>query len=616
MLPSSPRVYILDGVEIDTSRVVVRRAGEECRLRPKTFSLLIYLLENRNRLVPKQELIEQLWPDTAVSDGALARCVNEIRTVLGEDSRNPRFVRTAARIGYQFIGSVQDRACEITIVEQTTQPQVPDIEHVPLQTPPVPFASAPRSRGGQRILLFLTFAVLSVMAGIPAWNKWGHDPATPREPEWWEVAWWKLNEGSGATVTDSIHGLRGKLPAGASWTQGILGSGLLFTGREPVRGEDPSWVLPSGARTLTAWVKTNPTQGDLAPIFGAGEFRADDPPGAAFGLALHVSGAGAFMTDHFPLAGKTRVDDNSWHQVTGVFDGKESRRMHLFIDGVEEGAKQLAFPLPVNNLSQWFIGTAFYGSTIVGSVDDARIYERALRADEIRALYSCVKGEDDIAIGQGGSYYFSPIFGNAVEILPRRPGEESAGVRNTGRDFAGVTFVRREADCPLRSIHGADLGQDLTIAVDLRVPAGPHGAVSEAGPYFRSRRANPGDGIMGGTSAGFWVRLDSTGHVRVQRLYPGVILGLSAAPPSFDARVFHNLRAVVRAGTLEVALDGRPLAFDVRGVARSLLQIPPAWETVSPKGNNGGSAGIAFGCMRNRGEAGGQEARNIRIAQL
>jgi len=49
------------------------------------------------------------------------------------------------------------------------------------------------------------------------------------------------------------------------------------------------------------------------------------------------------------------------------------------------------------------------------------------------------------------------------------------------------------------------------------------------------------------------------------------------------------------------------------GVRTTRVPISPAWESASPKGSNGGIAGIAFSCSRNRGRAGGQEARDIRV---
>src|SRR5262249_12157042 len=73
-------------------------------LSPKAFEFLELLLHERPRAVSKQSIHERLWPDSFVSDSSLARLVNEIRSAIGEDARNPRYLRTIHRFGYAFSG--------------------------------------------------------------------------------------------------------------------------------------------------------------------------------------------------------------------------------------------------------------------------------------------------------------------------------------------------------------------------------------------------------------------------------------------------------------------------------------------------------------------------------
>jgi len=82
----------------------VCRGDETIALRPKAFAVLIYLLERHDRLVTKNELLDACWPETAVSDTVLKVCIREIREALGDDSQSPRFIKTAHRRGYHFIG--------------------------------------------------------------------------------------------------------------------------------------------------------------------------------------------------------------------------------------------------------------------------------------------------------------------------------------------------------------------------------------------------------------------------------------------------------------------------------------------------------------------------------
>ena len=91
-----------DEFVLDTGRRELSRDGRRLELTPKAFDLLAMLIANRPRVVTKTELQERLWPDRFVVDKNLANLVSEIRDALGDDPSNPRFIRTAHRIGYAF----------------------------------------------------------------------------------------------------------------------------------------------------------------------------------------------------------------------------------------------------------------------------------------------------------------------------------------------------------------------------------------------------------------------------------------------------------------------------------------------------------------------------------
>src|SRR5262249_14517833 len=214
--------------------------------------------------------------------------------------------------------------------------------------------------------------------------------------------------------------------------------------------------------------------------------------------------------------------------------------------------------------------------------------------------------------GRGGRFFRARVWGHGVGFLPGAPGESPPRLRNTGLDFSGAALAPRPSDCSLRNLQAADVGQDFNFELDLRVAA-EQGLTVEGGPYFRSRAAEPGDGIIGGTSAGFWVQPARTGQVRVMRLHPRATVAFSDIPPAHDSTAFHRLVASVGGWKLQVSLDGRLLEFDAGGARTFSVDVTPLWDRATPKGRNDGSAGIAFGAATNRGEAGGQEARNIRI---
>jgi DNA-binding winged helix-turn-helix (wHTH) protein len=78
------------------------RGGVPVSLSPKAFELLCLLVAHRPKAVAKSELQDRLWPDTFVVEKNLANLVGEIRDALGDDSSNPRFIRTVHRFGYAF----------------------------------------------------------------------------------------------------------------------------------------------------------------------------------------------------------------------------------------------------------------------------------------------------------------------------------------------------------------------------------------------------------------------------------------------------------------------------------------------------------------------------------
>jgi TolB-like protein/Tfp pilus assembly protein PilF len=76
------------------------RAGDEVKLRPKSFEVLRHLVENNGRLVSKEELIAAVWPDTAVTDDSLVQCLIDVRRALGDTLQ--RIIKTVPRRGYIF----------------------------------------------------------------------------------------------------------------------------------------------------------------------------------------------------------------------------------------------------------------------------------------------------------------------------------------------------------------------------------------------------------------------------------------------------------------------------------------------------------------------------------
>src|SRR5687767_10291183 len=96
-------VYQFDDFVLSPRRRMLTRRGRELPLIPRYFDLLVFLVERRREAVHRREIFERIWSDVIVSDSALSQAVRTIRRVLGDDSREPRFVRTVSRHGYRFV---------------------------------------------------------------------------------------------------------------------------------------------------------------------------------------------------------------------------------------------------------------------------------------------------------------------------------------------------------------------------------------------------------------------------------------------------------------------------------------------------------------------------------
>jgi len=94
--------------------------GHEIYLRPKTYDTLLCLLERQGHLVTKDELLQTVWGDVAVTENALTRCIKEVRAALRDEVQNPAFLRTIPRLGYEFIAHVEklDESATGVVVEE------------------------------------------------------------------------------------------------------------------------------------------------------------------------------------------------------------------------------------------------------------------------------------------------------------------------------------------------------------------------------------------------------------------------------------------------------------------------------------------------------------------
>lgn len=103
---ASSEIFHFSGFRFETGAGRLWSDGDELPLRPKAAAVLGDLLRHAGDVVRKEELLSAAWPEGFVGDAVLTGCINELRRVIGDDARDPRYIATAHRRGYRFVAPV------------------------------------------------------------------------------------------------------------------------------------------------------------------------------------------------------------------------------------------------------------------------------------------------------------------------------------------------------------------------------------------------------------------------------------------------------------------------------------------------------------------------------
>jgi DNA-binding response OmpR family regulator len=102
-------IFLFHGCELDTQRITLCRGDQTIRPRPKVLQMLTYLLKHRDRVVPKDELYEQVWLGQFISDATLESTIRAVRQAVGDSGRRQRLIETVHGHGYRFVAAVEAR---------------------------------------------------------------------------------------------------------------------------------------------------------------------------------------------------------------------------------------------------------------------------------------------------------------------------------------------------------------------------------------------------------------------------------------------------------------------------------------------------------------------------
>jgi DNA-binding winged helix-turn-helix (wHTH) protein/Tol biopolymer transport system component len=113
MTDDKSRVFRFADFEVQEREFVLVKADATVQVEPKAFRVLLFLLRNPGKLVTKDEILNAVWNDCSVSDNSLTKNIATLRRLLGDDSREPRYIATVQSVGYRFL-------CDVTVSEDAS----------------------------------------------------------------------------------------------------------------------------------------------------------------------------------------------------------------------------------------------------------------------------------------------------------------------------------------------------------------------------------------------------------------------------------------------------------------------------------------------------------------
>jgi len=129
----SGQVYEFGDFRVDAANHLLLRDGGEVPLKPKVFDALLLLIENRGRVLEKDELMDSLWTDLIVEESNLTQTIYELRKALGETARKTRYIENLPKRGYRFVGEVRKIAARSVGVEPGRDAPIESIAVLPFK---------------------------------------------------------------------------------------------------------------------------------------------------------------------------------------------------------------------------------------------------------------------------------------------------------------------------------------------------------------------------------------------------------------------------------------------------------------------------------------------------
>lgn len=146
-------LYKFDDFELDIEKFELRRDGVEQHAEPQTFDFLHFLIQNRDRVVTRDEIIDEVWQGRIVSDTTISSCVKSARKILGDDGELQKYIKTTRGRGFQFVGNIEQGQNTKTVRDGRPLGKV-------------------SSQISKQTVVYLTIAVLVFIIGLLLYNQY------------------------------------------------------------------------------------------------------------------------------------------------------------------------------------------------------------------------------------------------------------------------------------------------------------------------------------------------------------------------------------------------------------------------------------------------------------
>jgi DNA-binding winged helix-turn-helix (wHTH) protein/class 3 adenylate cyclase len=118
-------IYTFENYQLDTQTYELHCGNTLCKLEPRVFAVLMYLVENRDHIVTRDELVDNLWPGQAISEAVLNNCIMTARKALGDSGEGQQTIRTHYAQGYRFVAEVIEQLPDRVLSEAAMSANTP-----------------------------------------------------------------------------------------------------------------------------------------------------------------------------------------------------------------------------------------------------------------------------------------------------------------------------------------------------------------------------------------------------------------------------------------------------------------------------------------------------------